>query len=451
MNPMQIEDCYITDLDCWSILAVVATASKNQAAYLRSFIHRHLAFKNFIGVYMPVTGFSTFALEFHIPFYVWRQREGPILDQRRRANGKPLRWSSNLGFLKLDPSDGPASSVEDCIYEAQISCIVTGIDERSWVGYACIDTYYKGDRDDNQESVEYYVEQSINGPRMDPLSGGRFDADKPIWKPREYFLRLLDCRMDQVRQEWHNVVSRALQTTEEYTHDYLLPADDLSPDHTEKYNKRVQRFSRMTIRFLLQIITLLSKTIGSWDTFKEGDLGHFLGLDPLGSTDRSGSSSRLLLTVEKHVSELRVLRNEVEAQKQLLENLEREVTQDLQQDSNKIASLQQQSGEHMKVFSIIALTFLPISTTAAIFSVNSDILPFQPNLRTFAITTICLGAVVLAVLTLILNWSWYRLIPGCLSSFSQRERRWSSPGSSTLGGSSSNGRFRDDLEMNILP
>ncbi|KAK3692167.1 hypothetical protein B0T22DRAFT_435486 [Podospora appendiculata] len=269
------------------------------------------------------------------PLYVWRKSNGPIADRRRRVNGKPLRRSRDLNFLNLDPADGPALSVEDCIYEAQISCMVTGIDERSWVGITCVDTYYKGD--DSQECAEYYAEQSMNGAKMDPLACGQFDADKPLWKPREYFLRLLKCRIDQ-------------------THDYLLPTDDLYPDHTEKYNKRVQRFSNRTIRFLQQIITLLSKTVDAWDTFKEGDMGYFSGLEPLGSTERSGSSSRLLLTIDKHISEVRDLRKEVEAQRQLLESLEREVTQHLQQDSNKIAALQHQSGEHMKVFAIIALS-----------------------------------------------------------------------------------------------
>lgn len=111
------------------------------------------------------------------------------------------------------------------------------------------------------------------------------------------------------------------------THDYLLPTDDQSPDHTEKYNKRVQRFSNRTIRFLHQVISHLSKTIDAWDSFQKGDLGYFSRLESF--SGRAGSYSRLLLTVEKHIAELRDLRREVEDQKHLMESIEREVSRRL--------------------------------------------------------------------------------------------------------------------------
>lgn len=45
---------YITDVDCWAILAIAATASQRQAGYLRDFIYRHLALKTFFRIHMPV-------------------------------------------------------------------------------------------------------------------------------------------------------------------------------------------------------------------------------------------------------------------------------------------------------------------------------------------------------------------------------------------------------------
>jgi hypothetical protein len=127
-----------------------------------------------------------------------------------------------MDFLMLDPHHDPSTTAQDCIYEVQISCLVTGFDEGSWVGLAFVDTYYRGD--DDRESAEYYAEQhaeaeesNIENPfLMDPLTGGEVDANAPIWKPREYFLRVLERRIDQVRLEWHNVVSRLLQITEPY-------------------------------------------------------------------------------------------------------------------------------------------------------------------------------------------------------------------------------------------
>lgn len=46
---------YVTDLDCWSFLAIVSTAPKLQAQYLRDFMYKHISFKTFIGVQLPVS------------------------------------------------------------------------------------------------------------------------------------------------------------------------------------------------------------------------------------------------------------------------------------------------------------------------------------------------------------------------------------------------------------
>ncbi|GAB1310598.1 hypothetical protein MFIFM68171_00808 [Madurella fahalii] len=455
---------YVADADCWSVLALVATASYRQAGYFRDFIYRHLAFKTFLGVHMSSIGFPTFALEFHFPFYAWRRCRRPIEDRRRRANGKPLRRSRDLNFLLLDPpdTDSLVPTLEDCIYEAQISCIVTGFDERCWVALAFVDTYYKGGN--NRESAEYYADQvHDNAIFMDPLTRGRVDADIPTWKPREYFLRLLESRANQVRQEWHNVVSRLLQITEQYvsssttdaaytkhvltwslqTHDYLLPSDDISPDHTERYNKRVQRFSNRTIRFLQQVSTLLSKTIDAWKAFHDGEMSYFSALES--PSERAGSFFRLLLTIDKYMLELRDLRQEVENQKRLLENLEREITQHLQQDGNRIAILQQQNSEHTKLLAIIALIFMPISTSLAMFDVDDGILPFRKSFGNYVLTTICFGCVMLVISTTILKWSWHHVLLGRFSR-SGLAKGWRHSGTEASGISSPQG-FQDDIEM----
>ncbi|KAK0649648.1 hypothetical protein B0T16DRAFT_457041 [Cercophora newfieldiana] len=416
---------YVTDADCWSILAIIATASQRQASYYRDFIYRHLAFKTFLKVHVPSVGFPTFALELHLPFYAWRRSRQPLKDQRRKANGKPLRRCRSLEFLVLDPQHDPATPVEDCIYEAQVSCIVTGFDEGSWVGLAFVDTYYRGD--DDRESVEYYADQNSEAEArmenpflMDPLTGGRVDANAPIWKPREYFLRLLECRIDQVRREWHNVVSRLLQITEPYTHDYLHLASDLSPSHTKSYDERVQIFSSQTIRFMQQVTTLLSKTIDAWDRFGDGDRNYFTGLQQSSRrggdsmSGRSGSFFRLLLTIDGHISALRDLRHEVETQKLLLESVEQEVTRRLQYDGNKIAILQQQNSERTKLLTVITLVvtlvFLPISISSALFSIDGDMLPFNKTFGNYLLLTGGLAVIALAISIPFLKPSWLRAL-----------------------------------------
>ena len=85
----------------------------------------------------------------------------------------------------------------------------------------------------------------------------------------------------------------------------------------------MKRFSNKTIRFLQQVTALLSKTIEAWDRFGDGDRNYFHGLQQL--PGRSGSSFRLLRTIDGHILALRDLREEVETQKRLLESVEQEV------------------------------------------------------------------------------------------------------------------------------
>jgi hypothetical protein len=58
VNPVVVFDAdsrrFVTDLDCWSIYALIGTASWHQAFALRAALYRHLAFENFIGVALSV-------------------------------------------------------------------------------------------------------------------------------------------------------------------------------------------------------------------------------------------------------------------------------------------------------------------------------------------------------------------------------------------------------------
>jgi hypothetical protein len=39
----------------------------------------------------------------------------------------------------------------------------------------------------------------------DPIACG-LDANKPIWRPREYFIKALEIRIKKVREEWDELV-----------------------------------------------------------------------------------------------------------------------------------------------------------------------------------------------------------------------------------------------------
>lgn len=148
-----------------------------------------------------------FGLEFHLQFYVWCEGGPQFPDLRKKRNGKPLRQSRQPHYLKL----GDANEPQVHIYETQVSCLIAGIDEDSWVAYQFVDTYYQG-----KKPLEQAEE---NGVKPDPLTGGLFDANLPIWTPREYFLIVYECRLKQVRHAMHNLVARLLLRLEPYVCD----------------------------------------------------------------------------------------------------------------------------------------------------------------------------------------------------------------------------------------
>jgi hypothetical protein len=145
-------------------------------------------------------------MEFHLPFFAFR-KTSPLDGSPRRAHGKRLRKFKDLSFLK-----GQNSESEDqenyCIYQAQISLVVCGVDEWQWVAYAFVDTEHDGDDlADKAASSERFKE--------DPITYG-LDASLPIWKPRQYFLKVFEIRARQTRQEWDQLVRKLVLDISEY-------------------------------------------------------------------------------------------------------------------------------------------------------------------------------------------------------------------------------------------
>jgi hypothetical protein len=88
------------------------------------------------------------------------------------------------------------------IREAQISCVISGSDDWRWVSYAFVDTDFDGDEFGDKA-------MSHEGLHWDPIAaGGNLEANMPIWKPREYFLKVFEIRIIQVRKEWDFLVRK---------------------------------------------------------------------------------------------------------------------------------------------------------------------------------------------------------------------------------------------------
>jgi len=189
---------YISDLDPECIYALVATASSHQAPVLGNAIYQHLNLQTSIEVNFPTDGYSTFALALNLPFFLLRD-VGPEQTETE-TNTKPQRIWTDLDFLELEGGDARAQETKRTwgMYEAHMSCVVSGTDDHRWVGYGFFDAEIDGLLHDMSE-----LDLS-----MDQIAFGSFKADPPVWRPRDYWLKVFEKRIDQVMREWEYLVHK---------------------------------------------------------------------------------------------------------------------------------------------------------------------------------------------------------------------------------------------------
>ncbi|KAK4446233.1 hypothetical protein QBC34DRAFT_150748 [Podospora aff. communis PSN243] len=328
---------YVADPDSWATLAVVATAPRNQAAYLGEFLFRYFTSKAFFHINMPSgVGFNTYALEFHLPFYALKSYTAPITDKRLRADGRPLRDSWYQPFLTSDSTDaksgwrpeGPHDAMIS-IHEGSVSVIITGFDPRSWCGVGFVDAYYNGDSPSNPEAVTNIAQcftTSADGERRpiwDPLGLCEVYADTPLWRPQQYFPRILELHVRQVRLKWQDVAEYILQRTEPYFHptSSIYPSDAMAPNDPERHAsfRSIQGSITRTLKLMDNVVARITKTTDAWNSFRE----HLAEI-----TTASGHQeypNMLFRKVDTHMTNLTAMCGEISVQRQRLENLWKQI------------------------------------------------------------------------------------------------------------------------------
>jgi hypothetical protein len=154
----------------------------------------------------------TFQMEFHLPFFALRKAAssgGPT----SRLNGKRLRHYEELTLLTREIAE---SNGQDnyCLYSMHIACVTQGFDEWQWTTWTFEDTVQEYDEggDENSSGFDAVAGQDIN---EDPIACG-LDANKPIWRPRQYFLKAFEIRIKKVREEWDELVHKLEIDRREY-------------------------------------------------------------------------------------------------------------------------------------------------------------------------------------------------------------------------------------------
>ncbi|KAI1304359.1 hypothetical protein F5Y03DRAFT_358318 [Xylaria venustula] len=378
---------YITDLNRYTILALLDTASRRQAYFLRDFIYNHLVFAPSIGVTIPLTSFKSFSFAFHLPYYAWRKGSPYFQDERCMRDGRPLRRSQRLGFLDMTPWGIRGTQNEDCIYEAQISCLVAGLDDSSYIGYGFVDTYHDGPN--SEESVKEYHGKSNTPGRysMDPISGGVLEADRPLWSPRLYFLRVFELRIEQVKEEWINVVFMLQKKTSTYIQDYQVSKDVYLSSDVEGRGERLRRFhdwTGSTVRLVMDLIHVLSKTLHACDRFQIRDCEYFQ--DDNAFEEDTLLPSLCLAAVEKHVEEMKDQLRTLQHLEKVCSNISRELEAYLALEDRNVTMIQTRTNESVKAITFLAFLVSPPAVTSALYSMEGDVLPWEADTLSWGLT-----------------------------------------------------------------
>ncbi|KZL83147.1 hypothetical protein CI238_06517 [Colletotrichum incanum] len=210
---------YITNLDRWTILALIGSAPESLARLLGNFMLKYFGSRSSVGVSFSTDGPETFSLEFSFPLRVWRSTKNLVKDARtRNSDGEPLRSSRDMSKIRKLAGIQQDLDMVSGIYGGHISCIVTGYDQWRWTGILVLDTWFEQFFDNpTPDAVARYQNDLDDGMLWDPLSRGRDEAAKTSWFPRSFFIRIMEVRLTQVKHEWEGTIEELEKITKGLT------------------------------------------------------------------------------------------------------------------------------------------------------------------------------------------------------------------------------------------
>lgn len=210
-------------------------------------------------------------MEFHLPYMAIRDR----------STRDPREIRTACEMLKSLEMESRMTQNDSFYCPAQISFLLTGVDEWHWTAYCCVDTFFGSER-----NPEWYSSREFDGPS----AGGRAQF-YPLWNPREYFLFVLSRRLSQATKEWTNVVLRLESRLDEYVRGLkyslglsvsLTRAQEVAYELEIRngqfsYDKDFKKTTRYTwaLSVLRRFHDLLMKTLEAWEEFASGELKYF--------------------------------------------------------------------------------------------------------------------------------------------------------------------------------
>ncbi|KAK8091827.1 hypothetical protein PG997_002188 [Apiospora hydei] len=350
---------FIVNLDEWVVWALASTASPMQAISIRSFISNHIAFKADLDVNIPSDGPRTFALSFHLPFYVLRDTSKGA----RFHDPRGLRNSQDVGFMRdsLQPEVGTAPEMGtappcEYIYEVGVSCLVTGQNTRFWTAYMFLDDYDEGEEGEILE--EYEAQREVldeSCVTLDPFTGRPIAW--PLVKPREYFLNVLEVRSRQAGREWRYTVSHLLSYFGGTRDSYVQSIYDYGEE-----GRSIRKAYFVWINSVIKLLAKLRRSLGectsAWTSFTSpaGDLCYFHA--PKKQWDTAKTHKLQLVNIMKNFKQMSELLRELETVDGELKSTMNELGHHLSYENNESAILQIATAKDVKILTWVTFVTL---------------------------------------------------------------------------------------------
>ncbi|KAI5377944.1 hypothetical protein J4E82_003324 [Alternaria postmessia] len=241
-----------------------------------------------IRVQIPVHGWTSFCLEFHLAYLTLRKVKPTSIGNATGVKHKSVdRVLLDLACLGSQSSSNDDIS-QHLIQEANVSVVVCGWSDTQWTGCAFVNTGIEVEEEEEEKEEEEYAddseteEETENQFQQDFLAAENsfhyaVDANTPEWDARKYWLKVLSIRCQLVWKEWQYLV-RTVEDAIETWKSSDLCFDSMNQSITDPgaLRKSLDR-TLQAIQLLRTLQDSLSMTLRAYRRFEEsgGDKCYF--------------------------------------------------------------------------------------------------------------------------------------------------------------------------------
>ncbi|UPX18040.1 uncharacterized protein EKO05_0008363 [Ascochyta rabiei] len=421
---------YIYRLCPQYILALLQTAYYHQQAALREAIWKHIAGEALVRVQAPIDNFTTFHLEFHMPFLTLRE----CILRGRTSDGSPDDAWPEMASLNIECHE----HMRTCKYvirEAHVSVVICGWSHSKWVCWGFSNTHLDPTTRNEEPSEEFdiYQEDYVSTDGEGPADGRTINLEQPIWCARRYWLQTVDIRMQIVHKEWTWLVRSTEADIKAWvSKNRFFSTKDLE---TTQHNRLGELLDRAVekIELLRKLNENLGNSIRAWDRFN-GDRNCFSDLQEASAISALTSHKRILECLVDLKRKLQTLEKTCEKAEKILTlsmgkkinnesqalslrshavNLEKiTITQETAKLNRQSTAAAVESSRTTRINMQMFLITTPVILALQYFGAEKDIFSFERNPKTFSYT-VCVLFFALPILTYalsLLNRTWDNLI-----------------------------------------